>query len=78
MSIEKRVLQSNELDELILLYKERTKQCHDKHIMKKRFEEGDLILLFKSKLQLFRSKLRSQWSGQFKVIKVFSHEAVDI
>ena len=55
----------NELDELYLaayesskIYKEITKQSYDKHIMKKRIEEGDLVQLFNSKLQLFPSMLR--------------------
>jgi len=33
--------------------------------MKKRFEEGDMALLFNSRLRLFPGKLRSQWSGPF-------------
>jgi len=50
---EKQLLQPYELDELRLeayknsrIYKERTKKWHDKHIMKKRFVEGDMVLLF--------------------------------
>jgi len=61
-----------ELDELRLetyeschIYKERTKKWHDKHILKKRFEESDMVLLFNSKPKLFPDKLRSRWSGPF-------------
>jgi len=53
-----------EIDELRLetyksprIYKERTKKWHDKHILKKRVEEGDLVLLLNSRLRLF-PKLR--------------------
>jgi len=60
------LLQLYKFDELRLeayesfcIYKEWTKQWHDKHIMKKRFNEGDMILLFNSKLRLFLGKLRS-------------------
>ena len=63
---ERRFLQLNELEELRLdayesscIYKERTKKWHDKHIMKKRFEKGDVILLYNSRLRLFPSKLKS-------------------
>jgi len=42
------------------IYKERTKKCHDKHIMKKRFEKGDVVLLFNTKLRLFPGKLKSR------------------
>jgi len=65
---EKRILQLNELDEWCLhayesskIYKEGTKQWHDKHIIKKRFDEDDLVLMFNSKLRLFLGKLRSRW-----------------
>ena len=46
--------------------------------MKKRFEEGDRVLLFNSKLKLFLGKLRSRWSGPFQVIKVHLYGAVDV
>ena len=58
---EKRALQLHELHKLRLeayesshIYKERTKKLRDKHILKKRFEEGDMILLFNSQLKLFK------------------------
>ena len=48
---EKRMSKLNELDEWRLeayessnIYKESTKHWHDKHIMKKWFEEGDMVL----------------------------------
>lgn len=43
------------------IYKERTKKWHDKHILKKRIEEGEMVLLFNSKMKLFLGKFRSQW-----------------
>ncbi|KAJ9128500.1 hypothetical protein P3X46_034947, partial [Hevea brasiliensis] len=81
----KRLLQLDELEELRLdayenarIYKERTKKWHDKHIKKKDFKEGDLVLLFNSRLKFFPGKLKSRWSGPFKVVKVFPHGAVEI
>ena len=63
---ERRMLQLNDLDELWLeayksskMYKQRTKQWHDKDIMKKWFMKGDISLLFNSKLMLFSGKVRS-------------------
>jgi len=41
------------------IYKEWTKHWCDKYIMKKRFDKGDMVLLFNSKLRLFRGKMRS-------------------
>jgi len=60
-----RFLQLNEPDELGLeayeiscIYKEQTKKWHDKHVMKKRFEKDDMVLLFNSRLRLFPGKLK--------------------
>ena len=63
---EKQFLQLCELDELRLeayessrIYKERTKQWNNKHIIKKRFEDSAMVLLFNSKLKLLSRRLRS-------------------
>ena len=55
-----------------------TKIWHDKHLLKKEFHEGDLVLLYNSRLRLFPGKLKSRWSGPFIVIKVYPHGAADI
>ena len=60
------------------LYKERTKRIHDEHILRKEFIEGDLVLLFNSRLRFFPGKLKSRWSGPYVVTKVYPFGAVDI
>jgi len=82
---EKRLLQLCELEELRLegyessqIYKERDKKWHDKYLIKKRFEEGDMVLLFNSRLKLFPEKLRSRWSGPFQVAKVLPNGKVQV
>jgi len=82
---EKRLLQLSELDELRLeayesfcIYKERAKKWHDKNLIKKWFEEGDMALLFNSRRKLFTEKLRSRWSGPFQVAKVLPSGAVEV
>ncbi|XP_039683860.1 uncharacterized protein [Medicago truncatula] len=82
---EKRKLRLNELEELRIdayenacIYKERTKNWHDKKIIKKHFKSGDLVLLFNSRLKLFPGKLRSQWSGPFQVRTVYPYGAIEI
>ncbi|XP_015572719.1 uncharacterized protein LOC107260980 [Ricinus communis] len=85
MAGEKRVLQLNELEEIRLdayessrLYKEKTKRWHDKGILRREFKEGDLVLLFDSRLKLFPRKLRSRWSGSFRVSKVFPYGSIEL
>jgi len=63
---EKLDLQLCELNKLKLeayesfhIYEERNKKWQHKHILKKKFEEGGMVLLFNSKLKLFLGKLRS-------------------
>ena len=82
---EKRILDLHELEEMRLhayenakIYKERTKRTHDERIMRRNFKEGDLVLLFNSRLRLFPGKLKSRWSGPFVVKKVYPFGAVDI
>jgi hypothetical protein len=36
------------------------------------------VLLFNSRLKLFSGKLRSRWTGSYRVQKVFDHETVKI
>ena len=75
----------NELDELrneayenSKLYKAKSKAWHDKHIVNKEFKVGDLVLLFNSHFKLFPGKLKSRWSGPFKVLQQMPHGAVEI
>ena len=60
------------------LYKDCTILWHDKHIAKKEFHEGELVLLYNSKLKLFPGKLKSRWSVSFKFVKVHSYRAIEI
>ncbi|XP_013624744.1 PREDICTED: uncharacterized protein LOC106330897 [Brassica oleracea var. oleracea] len=80
---EKRLLQLNELDEIRLdafensrIYKEKTKAFHDKKILKREFSAGDQVLLYNSRLNLFPGKLKSRWSGPFKIKEVRPYGAI--
>ena len=46
--------------------------------MKKEFHKGDFVLLYNSRLKLFPGKLKSKWSGLFKVVKVHPYGAIEI
>jgi len=82
---EKRLLQLNKLEEICThayesswMYKARMKHWHDRHINQRKFRKGDFVLLFNSRLKVFPSKLRSRWSGPFKVMKIYPYRAIDI
>jgi hypothetical protein len=82
---EKRILDIHELEELRLvaydsaaLYKKKTRLWHDKTILRRSFRIREWVLLFNSRLKLFSGKLRSRWTGPYRVQKVFDHGAVEI
>ena len=60
------------------LYKEKTKRWHDKHIKERIFMPGQLVLLYNSRLKIFPGKLKSRWSGPFRVIEQFAHGQVRV
>ena len=72
-----RKYQINELDELRVeayenskFYKEKTKKMHDKLIRKKEIVIGQKVLLFNSRLKIMPGKLKSRWTGPYKVTNV--------
>ncbi|XP_057723943.1 uncharacterized protein LOC130939892 [Arachis stenosperma] len=71
-----RKLQLAELENLCLeaydnsrRYKEKMKAVHDKHIKRREFRPGELVLLYNSRLRLMLGKLRSRWEGPYGVEK---------
>ena len=81
-----RKMQLNELDKWRLMaydnsffFKERAKKYHDAKIQQPaQFNLGDFMLLFNSRLKLFPGKLKSRWSGPFKVRKVFPYGTMEL
>ena len=57
---------------------ERTKRFHDRRINEKVIVPGTQVLLFNSRLRLFPGKLKSKWSGPFKVLEVFPYGGVEL
>lgn len=51
---------------------------NDRKIQAKEFWEGQLFLLFNSRLKFFPGKLKSKWSGPFEVQKVFPYGVVEL
>lgn len=50
------------------VYNEGTRRCHNKHVLKKEFCEGDMVLLSNLRLKFFLDKFKSKWSDLFKVL----------
>ncbi|KAI4312584.1 hypothetical protein MLD38_037389 [Melastoma candidum] len=80
-----RLLQLDELEEFRLdayensrIYKDKTKKLHDQRIKDRQFKPGKLVLLFNSRLKLFSGKLKSRWSGPFKITQVFPYGALEL
>ncbi|KAL8119238.1 hypothetical protein AgCh_016672 [Apium graveolens] len=81
----KRLLQLNELEEFRFkayennkIYKKKMKKWHDQKIVAKELKPGQLVLLFNSRLKLFPEKLKSRWSGPFKIVDVSPFGAVEV
>jgi hypothetical protein len=47
--------------------KEREKSYHDRHIKKKEFEQGKLVLLYDNKFVKHLGKFRMHWIGPYEV-----------
>ncbi|XP_012480926.1 uncharacterized protein LOC105795815 [Gossypium raimondii] len=78
-----RLLELNEVEEFRLqayenakLYKEKSKRWHDNKFLPRQFAPRQQVLLFNSRFKLFPEKLKSRWSGPFKILHVYSHGAV--
>jgi hypothetical protein len=68
----------NDAYENARIYKEKTKNLHDRMLTRKEFHVEDKVFLYHSRLKLFPGKLRSYWIGPFVVSNVFPYGAVEI
>ncbi|MCY5088411.1 hypothetical protein OV015_25705, partial [Salmonella enterica subsp. enterica serovar 1,4,[5],12:i:-] len=81
----KRLLQLSSLDEWrseayenAKLFKEKVKKWHDRRIIKREFNIGDKVLLYRSRLRFFAGKLLSKWEGPYVVEEVYRSGAIKI
>jgi transposase InsO family protein len=58
--------------------KEREKSYHDRHIKKKAFKQGDLVLLYDNKFMKHPRKFRTHWLGPFEVVYVTEGGAAEL
>ncbi|GKA94384.1 reverse transcriptase domain-containing protein [Tanacetum coccineum] len=79
-------IQLNELGELrdgdyenTIIYKERTKKCHDSRLHgDKDFKVGYKVLLYNSRLKMYPGKLKSKWYSPNIVKTIYPYEAIEI
>ncbi len=60
------------------VYKAREKAWHDRHIKKKHFQIGDLVLLYDSKFMNFPGKFKTHWKGPYIVQKLTNGGTVQL
>jgi hypothetical protein len=75
--VRERLAQLVELEEEIFIsifhqqvQKEREKAYHDRHIEKKAFKQGDLVLVYDSKFMKHPGKFKTHWLGPYEVAYV--------
>jgi transposase InsO family protein len=76
-TIQNRLAQLVELEEYRFIVgfhqqvqKEREKAYHDKHLKKKSFRQGDIVLVYDNKLMKHLGKFRTHWLGPYEVAYV--------
>lgn len=64
--------------ESFALYKEKMKRWKELSILKREFSVGDSVMLYNSRMSLFPKKLKSKWSGPFKVTEVLTNSVIEV
>lgn len=59
-------------------YKEKVKRWHDRKIIPRTFEPGQVVLLYNSRLRLFPGKQKSRWFGPYFIKTVYPYGAIEI
>jgi hypothetical protein len=82
---EKRLLDLSSVDEwrteayeTARLFKEKVKRWHDRRILKRQFQVGEKVLLYKSHLRFFAGKLLSKWEGPYVIEEVYCSGTIKI
>ena len=68
----------NEAYENAKLFKEKVKKWHDKRILKREFNVGDKVLLYRSRFRFSPGKLLSKWEGPYLIEEVYRSGAIKI
>lgn len=81
--MEQRMVQLSELEEDRFItefhqkvQKEKEKACHDRHIKKKKFKDGDLVFLYDGKFAKFLGNLQMHWLGLYIIREVIERRRI--
>jgi hypothetical protein len=58
--------------------KEREKANHDRHIKKKEFKQGDMVLVYNNKFMKHPGKFRTHWLGPYEIAYITEGGAVQL
>src|ERR1044071_785937 len=58
--------------------RKKVKKLHDRRILKREFNVGDKVLLFRSRFRFSPGKLLSRWEGPFHIEEVYRSGAIKI
>src|ERR1043165_9877751 len=58
------------------MFKEKVKKWHDIRILKREFNVGDKVLLFRSRFRFSLGKLLSRWEGPFHIEEAYRSGAI--
>ena len=82
---EKRLMNLTSLDEWrseayesAKMFKEKVKKWYDKRILKREFNVGDKVLLYRSPFKFSPGKLLSKWEGPYPIEEVYRSGAIKI
>ncbi|XP_022033491.1 uncharacterized protein LOC110935417 [Helianthus annuus] len=59
-------------------YKDKTKKVHDAKLRLQKYEVGQKVWLFNSRLKLFPGKLKSKWMGPYLITRIGNYGDIEI
>ena len=60
------------------MFKEKVNKWHDRRILKREFNVGHKVLLFRYRFRFYPGKLLSRWEGPFHIEEVYRCSAIKI
>ncbi|KAD3641693.1 hypothetical protein E3N88_30917 [Mikania micrantha] len=68
----------DEVYECASAYKDKFKKVHDAKLRLQKFEVGQKVWLYNSRLKLFPGKLKSKWMGPYSIVRIGNYGDIEI